>query len=113
MDLNYGTSEATRAKCRWFKSLPARFCCNQPRTADEPDSGPRIASTARLTQVFEPVWRYHMGMDEVLCDMEEITLEFDEETLEAIDSKAFRDHRENREAAIRTLLDDYLKERSD
>lgn len=52
-------------------------------------------------------------MDEVLYDMEEITLEFDEETLEAIDEKAFRDHRENREAAIRTLLDEYLKERSD
>jgi len=52
-------------------------------------------------------------MDEVFCDMEEITLEFDEETLEAIDAKAFRDHRDNREAAIRTLLDEYLKEESD
>lgn len=52
-------------------------------------------------------------MDEVLQDMEEIPLEFDEETLDAIDEKAFRDHRENREAAIRTLLDEWLKARED
>lgn len=45
--------------------------------------------------------------------MEEVTLEFDEETLEAIDDKAFSDHRDNREAAIRTLLDEWLKTRDD
>jgi metal-responsive CopG/Arc/MetJ family transcriptional regulator len=52
-------------------------------------------------------------MEEVLRDMEEVTLEFDEETLEAIDDKAFRDHCDNREAAIRTLLDEWLKDRDD
>lgn len=49
-------------------------------------------------------------MEEVLCDMEAVTLEFEEEILEEIDSKAFRDHRDNREAAIRTLLDEALKD---
>lgn len=52
-------------------------------------------------------------MEEALRDMEEVTLEFDEETLEAIDAKAFSDHRDNREAAIRTLLDEWLKTRDD
>ncbi len=47
-------------------------------------------------------------MEEVLRDMEEVTLEFNEETLDAVDAKAFADHRENRGAVIRTLLDQWL-----
>lgn len=46
-------------------------------------------------------------------DMESVTLEFDEEELERIDDIAFADHRDNREAAIRELLDRWLKERGD
>ncbi|CCQ33651.1 Ribbon-helix-helix protein [Halorhabdus tiamatea SARL4B] len=52
-------------------------------------------------------------MNDVLSDLEEVTVEFDEETLEALDEKAFRDHRDNREAAIRDLLDQWLKEREE
>jgi len=52
-------------------------------------------------------------MNDVLADMEEVTVEFDEETLEALDAKAFRDHRDNREAAIRECLDQWLKEREE
>jgi len=48
-------------------------------------------------------------MNDVLSDLEEVTVEFDEETLEALDEKAFRDHRDNREAAVRDLLDGWLK----
>jgi Arc/MetJ-type ribon-helix-helix transcriptional regulator len=44
-------------------------------------------------------------------DMEEVTVEFEEEVLEDIDRKAFRDHRDNRAAAIRDLLDEWLKSR--
>jgi len=44
-------------------------------------------------------------------DMESITLELSEEELERIDDIAFADHRDNREAAIRELLDTWLKER--
>jgi hypothetical protein len=50
-------------------------------------------------------------MEEVLRDMDAVTLELSEETLEAVDAKAFTDHRDNREAAIRTLLDEWLKGR--
>jgi len=50
---------------------------------------------------------------EELFDAESVTVEFDEETLAAIDEKAFRDHRENREAAVRDLLDRWLKEREE
>ncbi|NEU56157.1 ribbon-helix-helix protein, CopG family [Halorussus sp. MSC15.2] len=46
-------------------------------------------------------------------DMETVTLELDEGELERIDDIAFADHRENREAAIRELLDQYLKRRAD
>ncbi|WP_128476137.1 ribbon-helix-helix protein, CopG family [Halorussus pelagicus] len=44
-------------------------------------------------------------------DMESITLELSEEELDEIDDIAFADHRDNREAAIRELLDRWLKER--
>ncbi|MFB6228502.1 MAG: ribbon-helix-helix protein, CopG family [Halobacteriales archaeon] len=44
-------------------------------------------------------------------DMESVTVEFDEETIEAIDRKAFADHRDNREAAIRDLIDEWIKTR--
>ncbi|WP_137285162.1 ribbon-helix-helix protein, CopG family [Halorussus salinisoli] len=46
-------------------------------------------------------------------DMESVTLELDEEELERIDDIAFADHRDNREAAIRELLDRWLKEREE
>ena len=52
-------------------------------------------------------------MESVLFDMDEITIELDEEELEEIDRQAFRDHRGNREAAIRSLLDEWLKQRRD
>ncbi|ACV11693.1 conserved hypothetical protein [Halorhabdus utahensis DSM 12940] len=52
-------------------------------------------------------------MNDVLSDLEEVTVEFDEETIEVLDEKAFRDHRDNREAAIRELLDQWLKEREE
>lgn len=45
-------------------------------------------------------------------DMAEVTVEFDEETLEEVDRLAFRDHRDHREAAVRELLDQWLKERA-
>jgi metal-responsive CopG/Arc/MetJ family transcriptional regulator len=48
-------------------------------------------------------------MDEEFLDMEAVTIELDEETLEAVDDLAFAEHRENREAAIRDLLDEWLK----
>jgi hypothetical protein len=44
-------------------------------------------------------------------DLESVTVAFDEETIEAIDEKAFADHRDNREAAIRDLVDQWLKTR--
>lgn len=50
-------------------------------------------------------------MDEAYLDLEAVELELDEELVEAIDEKAFADHRDNREAAIRDLLDEWLKER--
>jgi Arc/MetJ-type ribon-helix-helix transcriptional regulator len=44
-------------------------------------------------------------------DMESVTLELSEEELDRIDDIAFADHRDSREAAIRELLDRWLKER--
>jgi Arc/MetJ-type ribon-helix-helix transcriptional regulator len=44
-------------------------------------------------------------------DMESVTLELSDEEIEQIDDIAFADHRENREAAIRELLDRWLKAR--
>lgn len=43
--------------------------------------------------------------------MEEVTIELEDEELDRIDDIAFADHRDNRAAAIRTLLDEWLKER--
>jgi hypothetical protein len=50
-------------------------------------------------------------MDESLADLETVMLELEDETIEAVDEKAFAEHRENREAAIRDLLDEWLKTR--
>jgi metal-responsive CopG/Arc/MetJ family transcriptional regulator len=46
-------------------------------------------------------------------DMETVTIELESEELEEIDDLAFADYRENREAAIRDLLDEWLKERDE
>jgi metal-responsive CopG/Arc/MetJ family transcriptional regulator len=48
-------------------------------------------------------------MDEAYLDLEEVELELDEALLDAVDEKAFADHRDNRDAAIRDLLDEWLK----
>jgi len=50
-------------------------------------------------------------MDKAYLDLEEVELELDEALLEAVDEKAFADHRDNREEAIRELLDEWLKSR--
>ncbi|MFC7079941.1 ribbon-helix-helix protein, CopG family [Halorussus caseinilyticus] len=50
-------------------------------------------------------------MNQDHLDMESVTLELGEEELEEIDDIAFADHRDNREAAIRELLDRWLKQR--
>ena len=52
-------------------------------------------------------------MDETLLDMDEVTLELTDEELAEIDEIAFQDHRDNREAAIRELLDEWLKQREE
>ncbi|MCU4716495.1 ribbon-helix-helix domain-containing protein [Halapricum hydrolyticum] len=52
-------------------------------------------------------------MDETFLDMDTVTVEFDEETLEALDDVAFTDHRGNRDAAIRECLDRWLKSRKE
>ena len=52
-------------------------------------------------------------MDESRLDMESVTVEFDEDTIAAIDEKAFTEHRNNRQAAIRDLLDRWLKRADD
>jgi len=52
-------------------------------------------------------------MDEAFLDLEEVDIEMDEALLEAVDEKAFADHRDNRDAAIRDLLDEWLKQRDD
>jgi predicted transcriptional regulator len=46
-------------------------------------------------------------------DMESVTLELSEEELDRVDDIAFADHRDNREAAIRELLDQWLKAREE
>jgi hypothetical protein len=45
--------------------------------------------------------------------MDEVEVELEERTLEMLEEKAFRDHRDNREAAVRDLLDDWLKTRDE
>ena len=52
-------------------------------------------------------------MGEYGPDLESVTVAFDEETIEALDEKAFAEHRDNREAAIRDCLDEWLKQRAD
>jgi len=52
-------------------------------------------------------------MVEHVDDMERVAVDLEEEVLDAVDKKAFKDHRENREAAIRDLLDEWLKERDE
>lgn len=39
----------------------------------------------------------------------EVEIALDEETLERLDEKAFRDHRDSRAAAVSDLLDEWLK----
>ena len=46
-------------------------------------------------------------------EMESVTVEFDEEAIAAIDEKAFAEHRDSREAAIRDLLDEWLTRAED
>ncbi|WP_262179781.1 ribbon-helix-helix protein, CopG family [Haloarcula laminariae] len=52
-------------------------------------------------------------MDEAFLDLEEVDVELDEALLEAVDEKAFADHRDNRDAAVRDLLDEWLKQRDE
>jgi len=52
-------------------------------------------------------------MNEAFLNLEEVDVEMDEALLEAVDEKAFADHRDNRDAAIRDLLDEWLKTRED
>ena len=49
-------------------------------------------------------------MDQTFLDLEAVELEMDETLLEAVDQKAFADHRDNRDAAVRDLLDEWLKD---
>lgn len=49
-------------------------------------------------------------MNQDFLDMDSVTLEFTAEELEQIDDIAFAHHRENRDAAIRDLLDQWLKD---
>ncbi|WP_135305766.1 ribbon-helix-helix protein, CopG family [Haloarcula amylovorans] len=48
-------------------------------------------------------------MNESFLDLDEVEIELDEAALEALDEKAFKEHRDNRDAAIRDLLDEWLK----
>lgn len=50
-------------------------------------------------------------MNEAYLDLESVEVELDEELLDEIDEKAFGEHRDNRDAAIRDLLDEWLKQR--
>ena len=52
-------------------------------------------------------------MNEAFLNLEEVDVEMDEALLEAVDEKAFADHRDNRDAAIRDLLDEWLKSRDE
>ncbi len=46
-----------------------------------------------------------------ILDMEELTVSLTDEELAEIERLAFENHRGNREAAIRDLLDEWLKSR--
>lgn len=52
-----------------------------------------------------------MNLDHL--DMEEVSIELDPEEVDELDDIAFANHRENRDAAIRSLLDAWLKNRDD
>lgn len=52
-------------------------------------------------------------MNQDFLDMESVTFKLTSEELEQIDKVAFKNHRENREAAIRELLDQWLKARDE
>jgi len=52
-------------------------------------------------------------MDEAFLDLEAIDVELNEGLLEAVDEKAFADHRDNRDAAVRDLLDEWLKQKGE
>ena len=52
-----------------------------------------------------------MGFEHL--DMETVSLELESEELDRIDKIAFSDHRDNRDAAIRDLLDEWLKRRDE
>lgn len=52
-------------------------------------------------------------MTDGLLDMEEVSIELTEEELEEIEEIAFKEHRDNRAAAIRGLLDEWLKKRDE
>jgi len=54
-----------------------------------------------------------MNEGDGLAEMETVTVELEEETVDAVDDIAFEDHRDNRAAAIRTLLDEWLKDRDE
>ncbi len=51
-------------------------------------------------------------MDDGEFGFEEVTVEFTEEVIESLDEKAFVDHRDNRAAAIRDCLDEWIKQQS-
>jgi len=69
----------------------------------------------RLTELFVGLVCEINSMDEGdgFAGMETVTVELDAETLEEVDEMAFSDHRDNRAAAIRTLLDEWLKTRDE
>ena len=52
-----------------------------------------------------------LSMNQDFLDMNSVSIEFTAEELEQIDDIAFAHHRENRDAAIRDLLDQWLKTR--
>jgi len=46
-------------------------------------------------------------------DMEEVAIELEEAEVAALDDLAFADYRDSREAAVRDLLDEWLKAREE
>ena len=52
-------------------------------------------------------------MNQDFLEMESVSIELSPEELEQIDEIAFANHRDNRDAAIRELLDQWLKTRDD
>ena len=68
-------------------------------------------SHVRLTGIFHRARTTTAAMNGDALDMDEVTLELTDAEIEAIDDRAFRNHRGNREAAIREALDEWLKQR--